>query len=1150
MRLQAIIDKKKVIITKATIQEALRLDNAESIDCLPNEEIFTELSRMGCEKPSTKLTFYKERDFFGVETPLFKGMIVVQQADDVVDKGVAHVDVDDVPAAEPSIPSPTPTTKPPPPSQELPSTSQVIPTPPPSPIAEPSSPLQQQQSSQPIHDAKISMDLLHTLLKTCITLTKKVEDLEQDKVAQALEIIKLKQRVKKIERKNKLKVSGLRRLRKGEIIANIDADKDVTLKDVAAVEKTAEIEENTDDDELELAKLKEVVEVVTTAKLMTKVVTAAAAATITAATTLITVATITTAHIAARRRKKVVIRDPEENATPSIIIHSEPKSKDKGKGIMVKEPKPLKKQAQIEQDEAYAREYQALKRKPQTEAQARKNMMIYLRNMAGFKMYYFKGMNYDDIHLIFEKYFNLNVAFLEKSKEHLEEEESRALKRKTKSFKKKATKKQKLDEEVEELKKHLQIMPNNDDDVYTEATPLALKVPIVDYEIYTENNKPYFKIIRAGGSYQLFLSFLVLLRNFDREDLEVFVSCLDPNVTAEHIKQPQVEQRAITMVNAMVTDKDIKLTDMLKLLKTLLESNRGIRSHDEIRRDKRKEVHARLDFREGYRERRIRKGSHYSSARTLSVRSHSTDLAKLTRQAQPSPDRTGQTSGIVLAVEATLTEIHNIKKKDGETIEDFMERFKVETEHMKGAPKCMRISGFMHGVNNPELTKRLNEHVPKTMEEMMITTTVFIRGEATAAGKKKGHTSWRTQDQSKPHPLKKRYDFQGQPGEGRREITFPSLATSSGTEGSLVIEAKIGGHIIHRMYVDGGSSTEVLYEYCFNWLQPKVKNQMVPTTTSLTGFSGETIWLLGQLRLLVKLGEADHSTRAWMNFMIMNIGLIFERDIHLFGKRKEARLQNAQRPSKRGTKISRGEDHERGLYPLPKIDLKVESLYGYPFKCFTDAYKGYHQIQLTESDEEKMAFHTGQGLYCYTKMPFGLKNAGTTYQRLSHTEAEMLRDIDETFHTLRKINMKLNLKKFTFGALEGMFLGYMITPEGIQSCPDKTEAVLQISSPWTIKEVQSLNEKLASLNRFLFKSAEKSLPLFKTLKKSIKKSNFHWTSEAEQAFKQLKQHLSELPLLVAPKPKEELIVYMSASYEAISAVLMIERGQFRRQSTS
>ncbi|GKD28390.1 hypothetical protein Tco_1239168, partial [Tanacetum coccineum] len=109
----------------------------------------------------------------------------------------------------------------------------------------------------------------------------------------------------------------------------------------------------------------------------------------------------------------------------------------------------------------------------------------------------------------------------------------------------------------------------------------------------------------------------------------------------------------------------------------------------------------------------------------------------------------------------------------------------------------------------------------------------------------------------------------------------------------------------------------------------------------------------------------------------------------------------------------------------------------------------------------------------------------------------MLRDIDETFCTLRKINMKLNPKKCTFGVVEGMFLGYMISPEGIKPCLDKTEAVLRLPSPQIIKEVQSLNGKLASLNRFLSKLVEKSLPLFKTLKKCIKKSDFHWTPEAE-----------------------------------------------------
>nr|GFD16939.1 hypothetical protein [Tanacetum cinerariifolium] len=141
--------------------------------------------------------------------------------------------------------------------------------------------------------------------------------------------------------------------------------------------------------------------------------------------------TLTTAASATRRRKRVVIRDPEEIATPSTIIHTEPKSKDKGKGIMVHEPKPLKKKTQIEQDEAYAREL---------EAELNKNID------------WDEGMTYDDIHPIFEKKFNSNVAFLEKTKEEMEEENSRSLKRISESQEDKVAKKQKLDKE--ELTRH------------------------------------------------------------------------------------------------------------------------------------------------------------------------------------------------------------------------------------------------------------------------------------------------------------------------------------------------------------------------------------------------------------------------------------------------------------------------------------------------------------------------------------------------------------------------------------------------------------------------------------------------------------------------------------------------------------------------
>nr|GEW10790.1 hypothetical protein [Tanacetum cinerariifolium] len=118
----------------------------------------------------------------------------------------------------------------------------------------------------------------------------------------------------------------------------------------------------------------------------------------------------------------------------------------------------------------------------------------------------------------------------------MEEEDSRALKKISESKKDKAAKKQKLDEEVAELKKHLQIVQNNENDVYTEATPLSRKVPVVDYEIYTENNKPYYKIIRDDGSPQLFLSFLSLLRNFDREDLEVIWELVKERFTSSKSK--------------------------------------------------------------------------------------------------------------------------------------------------------------------------------------------------------------------------------------------------------------------------------------------------------------------------------------------------------------------------------------------------------------------------------------------------------------------------------------------------------------------------------------------------------------------------------------------------------------------------------------
>ncbi|GKA04372.1 reverse transcriptase domain-containing protein [Tanacetum coccineum] len=162
----------------------------------------------------------------------------------------------------------------------------------------------------------------------------------------------------------------------------------------------------------------------------------------------------------------------------------------------------------------------------------------------------------------------------------------------------------------------------------------------------------------------------------------------------------------------------------------------------------------------------------------------------------------------------------------------------------------------------------------------------------------------------------------------------------------------------------------------------------------------------------------------------------------------------------------------KDYYPLPEIESKIEAVMGYPLKCFLDAYKGYHQVQMADEDEEKTAFYTYQGTFFYKKMLFGLKNAGATYQRLvdeafnkqigrnlkvyvddmvikSKAEKDMLADIAETFDNLRRINMKLNPKKCSFGVEEGKFLGYMVTSEGIRANPAKIKDIAKMKSPRT-----------------------------------------------------------------------------------------------------
>ena len=226
----------------------------------------------------------------------------------------------------------------------------------------------------------------------------------------------------------------------------------------------------------------------------------------------------------------------------------------------------------------------------------------------------------------------------------------------------------------------------------------------------------------------------------------------------------------------------------------------------------------------------------------------------------------------------------------------------------------------------------------------------------------------------------------------------------------------------------------------------------------------------------------------------------------------------------------------------------------------SDCFSGYHQIFMNKADEEKTSFTTPFGTYCYMRMLEGLCNAGCTFNRMikkvlgdqlgrnisayvddvvvrSKKKEDHIQDLRETFANLRRHGLKLNPEKCVFGVRRGKLLGCMITERGIEANPEKIEAIRRMKPPTTRKGVHKLTGRLASLNRFISKSAEKCLPFFKALKGS---GNLEWGEEQAKAFKDLKQYIEKLIVMSSPSEKE-LLLYISTSGAAVSAALVEER---------
>ncbi|GJS35071.1 putative ribonuclease H-like domain-containing protein [Tanacetum coccineum] len=373
---------------------------------------------------------------------------------------------------------------------------------------------------------------LQELMALCITLQSRVLALETTKTTQANEIASFKRRVKKLERRNKSRTHRLKR------IADIDANEDIYLVNVQTDEDMFGVND-LDGDEV----IVKSVDVVNTAEEtrsvveeVTDVTILVSASTTTTTTTAITNVEITLAQALAELKSAKPKADKEQAPTP-IVSSQQPsqvnlKKKKKKKRLAIEKAQQVK-EANIAWDDVQAKieaDYQLAQRlkhfiakraeekrnKPPTRAQQRSIMCTYLKNMEGWKPKSLKNKSFANIQELFDKAMKRVNTFVDYKTKLVEE-----------SSKKAETElvEEKEDKESEELKQCLEIVLNDRDDVTIDATPLSTKSPtIVDFKIYKEGKKSYFQIIRADDNSQMYLTFGKMLKNFDREDLEVLWS--------------------------------------------------------------------------------------------------------------------------------------------------------------------------------------------------------------------------------------------------------------------------------------------------------------------------------------------------------------------------------------------------------------------------------------------------------------------------------------------------------------------------------------------------------------------------------------------------------------------------------------------------
>ena len=244
-------------------------------------------------------------------------------------------------------------------------------------------------------------------------------------------------------------------------------------------------------------------------------------------------------------------------------------------------------------------------------------------------------------------------------------------------------------------------------------------------------------------------------------------------------------------------------------------------------------------------------------------------------------------------------------------------------------------------------------------------------------------------------------------------------------------------------------------------------------------------------------------------------------------------------------------------FPLPNIDMIIDSLARYEMLSFMDGFLGYNQIKINESDQHKIAFRTPWGNFCYKVMSFGLKNAGATYQRAmiamfhdfihkivevyvddilikSKSKKDHVQDLKAAFERMRQYKLRVKPQKCVFNVSSGKLLGHIVSRRGVEVDPKKIKAITKMAPPTNLKQLRSLQRKIQAIRRFICQLTDKIAPMSHLLKKDVE---FKWDAKCQEAFDKINKYLPHPLVLASYRHEEPLWLYVSTTKHAFEVML-------------